>query len=405
METQDVLVVGSILLCCGCLGLLAVHLGTPILKGLGWLACSFVAGTLGVAAILAVRANITGSSFLIADTMVLLAYISLQVSICEIIGKPSRLPQLGLIMLAIQASLFPAFVYVHKSEQLSWVSLGLLLAFQSLHTATYLKKHIRRGMASSIWLSITLLVGFAAFNVVRSFVILMRGMGPREANPFEAASVIVYLATALGLGFSVFWMASMQLRLELETLAGTDPLTGLYNRRSFLSFCEQELQKSARTREQASLVLLDLDHFKQINDLHGHDGGDAALCAVAGRLKAALRENDILGRWGGEEFIVLLPGAGAEQAMQIAERLRVSIESLSIAHRTKEHGGVLPIRLATSAGVATAVGAIESIDALLSSCDEALYCAKAAGRNTVIHRAVPTGMASYFPLALRPQLS
>ena len=386
METQDVLVVGSILLCCGCLGLLVVHLGSPVLKGLGWLAGAFIAGTLAVTAILAARSNLAESSLLAADTFILLAFVSLQMSFFEITGHP-RLPRLGLMMVVLQCLLFAVFIHLHRSEELSWITLGLMLAIQAAGTAAYLKKQVKRGMAASIWLTIVLLAGFGAFNIFRSVHILLRGLGPKDVNAFESASVIIYLATALGLGFTVFWMASMQLRLELEQLASTDPLTGLYNRRSFLFYSERELLRSARTREPLSLVLLDLDYFKQINDSHGHDGGDAALCAVASKLKGAVRDNDILGRWGGEEFIVLLPGADAEQALLVAERLRSCVEAISLTHQPKGRAANSGcIALAMSAGVTTGYSPIESLDALLRSCDEALYSAKAGGRNRVVQR-------------------
>ncbi len=384
MGTQDVLVVGSILMSCGCLGLLIAHLSSPVLKGLGWLACSFIAGTLAAAAIIAVRAETPGFSLIIANTLFLLAYVLLQVSVLEITGSDSRLPRFGLILLATQATLYPVFQWVHRADQLSLIVFTVTIALQALETAAHLKRHCRKGMAASIWLSICLLTNFAGFNILRAIVLSVRGAG---TNPLELAAGIVFLATALGLGFSTFWMASMRLRLDLELLAGTDPLTGLYNRRFFLLSCQQELMRSARAKEPVSLIMLDLDHFKQINDLHGHEGGDTALRAVSKELRAAVREYDILGRWGGEEFIVLLPGACAEQAMQVAQRMRRSVESLSLSPQTVRSAGALAsLSLAVSAGVVTAADPPENINDLLRSCDKALYSAKAAGRNRVMQR-------------------
>jgi diguanylate cyclase (GGDEF)-like protein len=406
METQDVLVVGSILLSCACFGLLIAHMSSPVLKGLGWLAGSFIAGTLGVATILAVHTQTPGISLLTANTLILLAYVSLQVSVLEISGSASQIPRLGLILLAIQATLYPVFQWIHRTEQLALITLALTLAVQALQTAAHLKKHCRKGMAASIWLSIFLLAGFAGFNIFRSIVVIIRGVGagPQGSNPLELAAGIIFLATALGLGFSIFWMTSMQLRLDLELLASTDSLTGLYNRRFFLLSCQQELMRSARAKEPVSLVMLDLDHFKRINDIHGHEGGDAALRAVANQLRAAVREYDVLGRWGGEEFIVLLPGACAEQAMQIAQRMRVSVEAISLSRQvTGGLGSLLSIPLAISAGVATSTFPLENIDTLLRSCDEALYSAKAAGRNTVMQRDVhPDTEPRFQPVMVHP---
>jgi diguanylate cyclase (GGDEF)-like protein len=388
MAIRDVLVVGAILLCCACLGLVLAHLGSRVLKGLGWLAAAFTAGALGVAIILAMQSAPVPYR-IIANTMLLLAYVLLHVSILEITDSDSLTPRLGLILLGIQAALYPVFQWLHQGERLAMVTLGVVLAIQALQTALYLKKHLKQGMVASISLGISLLVAFAAFNVVRSMVLLTVGLpsDPHAPNPLELTTGIVFLVAALGLGFSVFWMTSMQLRLDLERLASTDPLTGLHNRRAFLTYCEKELVRSSRETEPVSLVLIDLDHFKQVNDRHGHDAGDAALCAVASQLKNVVRENDVLARWGGEEFIVLLPGASSEQALQVAHRLRVCIESISLLHNGRVDTWS-SIRLAISAGVVTSTGPVENIDGLLRSCDEALYSAKAAGRNTVVHREV-----------------
>jgi len=405
MATRDVLVVGTILLCCACLGLVIAHLGSRVLKGLRWLAGAFIAGALGVAVILVIHSAPVPYR-IIANTLLLLAYVSLHVSILEITGNDSLIPRLGLILLAIQAALYPIFQWLHQAEKFAMVTLGVVLAIQALQTAAYLRARLKEGLMASISLSISLLVGFAAFNVVRSMVVLTLGLpaDPGAANPLELASGIVYLVAALGLGFSVFWMTSMQLRLDLERLASTDPLTGLHNRRAFLTYCEKELMRTLRAAEPVSLVLIDLDHFKDVNDRHGHDAGDAALCAVASHLRGAVRENDILARWGGEEFIVLLPGASSEQAVQVAQRLRLCIESISLLHNGRVDAWS-SIRLAISAGAVTATGAIESLDSLLRTCDEALYSAKAAGRNTVVHRELRSDLEFSLTPSLSPPLA
>jgi diguanylate cyclase (GGDEF)-like protein len=388
MATRDVLVVGTILLCCACVGLVIAHLGSRGLKGLGWLAGAFTAGALGVAVILAMHSTPVPYR-IVANTLLLLAYVSLHVSVLEITGSNSLIPRLGLILLGVQLALYPVFQWVHQAEPLAMVTLGVVLAIQALQTAAYLKKHLKEGLVACISLNISLLVGFAAFNVVRSMILLATGLpsDPQAPYPLELASGIVFLVAALGLGFSVFWMTGMQLRLDLERLASTDPLTGLHNRRAFLDYCQRELTRTSRGTEPVSLVLIDLDHFKEVNDRHGHDAGDAALCAVASHLRGAVRENDVLARWGGEEFIVLLPGTSSEQAVQVAQRLRLCIESISLLHNGRVDAWS-SIRLAISAGVVTAPGAIENIESLLRTCDEALYCAKASGRNTVVYREV-----------------
>jgi diguanylate cyclase (GGDEF)-like protein len=128
-----------------------------------------------------------------------------------------------------------------------------------------------------------------------------------------------------------------------------------------------------------SLLLIDLDHFKQVNDTHGHLAGDDVLCEVAGLLLRVVRAVDIVARYGGEEFIVVLPETGAQGAEAFAERLRELIEAQPfVASRA------VPIRLTTSIGVSTFPGfGVDSVEELLTNADQALYRAKSEGRNRV----------------------
>ena len=158
---------------------------------------------------------------------------------------------------------------------------------------------------------------------------------------------------------------------EIRRLALTDDLTGLSNRRRFLELLRSELD----ARRETSVLLIDLDHFKSVNDTYGHSTGDAALKALARAANAAVRPSDTVCRFGGEEFAALLPHTGARDAAIIAERLRASISAMQIE-------SVEGLRLTVSIGVACApVGG--DPDALLALSDQALYAAKNAGRNRV----------------------
>jgi diguanylate cyclase (GGDEF)-like protein len=387
METRIILIVSSILFCSGCMGLVVVRLSNPFLKGLGWLGGSFAAGALG-AAILALHANVfADSSIIVADTLVLLAYVSLHVCILELTESKSQLPRLGLVLIVIQAGAYPVFRYLRSVNQFCIVTLGVMLAVQALQTAALLKKSGKTGTRAPVWFSVTLLAGFAAFNLFRSVAVLTLGtpQDPLSPNPFEVPAVVVFLGTGLGLGFAVFWLTSTQIRLALEGLANTDPLTGIYNRRIFLSSCEKELLKSSRTGERFSLIMLDVDHFKEINDRYGHDTGDAVLCAVVEKLRHSVRNIDTLARWGGEEFVALLPGANSEAALIVAQRLRRNVESLLVSRpQISRHGYGRTITVTISLGVATYLGYPDNVDDLFRRCDKAVYRAKAEGRNRVV---------------------
>jgi diguanylate cyclase (GGDEF)-like protein/PAS domain S-box-containing protein len=169
-----------------------------------------------------------------------------------------------------------------------------------------------------------------------------------------------------------------QLQAELVHLASSDPLTGLANRRHFMARLDEELARLRRfDSETASLLMLDLDHFKQINDRYGHASGDAVLRAFASLIGRLLRQTDLAGRVGGEEFAILLVGSALEGALEFAERLRRETAQLAI------QSGAETISITVSIGVSTLMADDSSVDAALARADRALYQAKANGRNRV----------------------
>lgn len=166
---------------------------------------------------------------------------------------------------------------------------------------------------------------------------------------------------------------------RVETLSQTDPLTGLYNRRTIYYFLDQLLDKRQTEERQHSLVLLDLDFFKQINDQHGHSVGDRALIATAAALKNTIRRHDMVGRFGGEEFIIVIADTSRERTLQIAERCRHELTQLEVYN---EHQQRVPI--SASFGI-THFNQHCTIDHVLKHADDALYRAKNLGRNQVVH--------------------
>ncbi|MFI5269309.1 MAG: GGDEF domain-containing protein, partial [Chloroflexota bacterium] len=169
-----------------------------------------------------------------------------------------------------------------------------------------------------------------------------------------------------------------QLIQDLEDLATTDGLTRLYNRRYFMERAESEFERSRRYRRDLSVFLIDADHFKLINDSHGHEAGDRALRFLASACREGLRQLDVIGRYGGEELVVLLPETSAGLAYETAERLRQSIEQMQIPLPEGE------VRLTVSIGVATAGPETETVAALVNQADRSLYEAKRNGRNQVV---------------------
>ena len=168
-------------------------------------------------------------------------------------------------------------------------------------------------------------------------------------------------------------------RIDLEKQAYTDYLTGLNNRRSFIERTEIELYRKERYGREFSLIMFDIDYFKYINDKFGHNAGDLVLKEIANICRSVLREVDIIGRIGGEEFAILLPETDIVQATLVAERLRVSISNGKVFPTLNEE-----VRFAASFGVTFTKDANKSINELLNQADDALYKAKNSGRNRVV---------------------
>jgi len=163
---------------------------------------------------------------------------------------------------------------------------------------------------------------------------------------------------------------------RLQLLAGTDGLTGLANRRLFLQALGHESERARREGRQLSVAIVDVDHFKRINDLHGHDIGDRALVHLAGHLRALVRPYDVLARIGGEEFALLLPDTHLREAVAVTERFRGTLAGSALLIDGR------PSTLTVSVGVAQ-LGRHESVDDWLRRADQALYSAKHEGRNRV----------------------
>ena len=184
------------------------------------------------------------------------------------------------------------------------------------------------------------------------------------------------------LGFAISVFNDMVQRLkkthdEKEKMLREDPLTGLYNRRHMMEILNQQIQRYQRNSVPFSVFMADLDHFKQINDTYGHQAGDAILAEVGKIFQKTLRTIDAAGRYGGEEFIIVLEDSGEHEALQTAERLRKAIDDTDITFENRT------IHFTTSIGIATFSSSNDSRDDLIDKADKALYQAKMNGRNQV----------------------
>ncbi|WP_422847161.1 GGDEF domain-containing protein [Acidovorax sp. M14] len=193
-----------------------------------------------------------------------------------------------------------------------------------------------------------------------------------EPSLFQTLYIGAYALTVLMLSIGAVLMATDRLRTELEHLATYDSLTQTLNRRALLQRCEDELERAQRYGNGPSIMMVDLDNFKAVNDTRGHQHGDAVLVHFAECTRQVLRRADRLGRYGGEEFMVLLPGADAQAALGVAQRIHAT---LATGH---------PLDCEVSIGLTSWTGPQETLDAMLSRADAALYRAKEEGRNRTV---------------------
>jgi diguanylate cyclase (GGDEF)-like protein/PAS domain S-box-containing protein len=171
---------------------------------------------------------------------------------------------------------------------------------------------------------------------------------------------------------------------QVRELANSDDLTGLCNRRHFLELAGREFERARRHDYPVSLVMFDVDHFKEVNDTYGHRAGDLVLRELALKCRSVLRSTDVVGRLGGEEFAVLLSHANLKGAAQTADRIRQAVESMRVGGGTHGDGIMITISVGVTQLAADAMAPPDTLDLVLERADKALYQAKGAGRNSVV---------------------
>jgi diguanylate cyclase (GGDEF)-like protein len=206
-------------------------------------------------------------------------------------------------------------------------------------------------------------------------------------DPTHGSTLFVNTVCLVAVALGLLMMANERLRRRYETLASTDELTGLPNRRFFLEHGERLCRRAARDELPACILMMDLDHFSEVNRLFGHPGGDHALATFANFTHQQLRPTDLIARYGGEEFCVLLLGADEEEGVRMAERLRAGIADLSI-----DLGGET-LKITVSIGLAR-LDDDGDLQASIRKADIALYRAKALGRNLVCSTSGDTNAAA-----------
>ena len=363
---------------CLCLYMLLIHRSTPGLRGVQQIIYGYAAFAAGME-LLALRGRIPDFlSVTVANSLLILINVFLYWGIAELLHlrRPQRWLLLASVIPTALVSLYSSYVHPDVSGRIIVISIIAVLQYclivRLLSGPGPRRIHMPRlGLAALFTL-------YAVVNLYRAWEAHLND--PRSRLSSAPTSTFAFLTpilvgvmTALG----VIWLAMAQLQHELEAQSQTDSLTGLLNRRALEQIGNDALEDARRRSSHLSLIILDLDRFKAINDEHGHDGGDAVLSHAARCLRDNLREIDHIARLGGEEFVAVLPGATHAHAAEIAESLRHCLANLTVDHLSQQ------IRLSASFGVATLLPTDTTWLEILRRGDRALYLAKEQGRDRV----------------------
>jgi len=308
------------------------------------------------------------------------AFIALQRGVWFFFGTPRpwrwHAALMGAVVVATVFGLDAAHGAVRMAAVSGSVAILALWTAWDMQAQTQRRLDLRWGAVLAIPILLAGLVfGFRALAAVVRPTMMLSVVATSSA--FNVGSAVLYQIVTLAFQLTLVALVVSQFVSELRNASRYDALTGLLNRRAFEEALDAEVQRSRRLGEPFSVLMLDADHFKDINDRDGHAAGDRALQHLGTLLAAHMRDIDRVGRYGGEEFVVLLPGTGQHDALVTAERLREKVQGLP--PRWQERA--LP--LTVSIGVSEWRADEDDVASLLARADAALYQAKEAGRNCV----------------------
>ena len=284
-------------------------------------------------------------------------------------------------LLALLLILFPYFTYINPDINIRVIIFSTFLSLQCLlvsNALLYKIKHYRSEAVTFLGLMFLIIALFFTFRSIwtASEIKIINFM---NAGLIHGLAIVIFHFMTLATSFCVIWIASSILERELIKQARIDPLTLVYNRRALTELATIEMSRVIRNDHPLAMIICDIDHFKHFNDQHGHQAGDKVLVDFASILKSNVREHDLVSRYGGEEFLILLPETNLEHAAIIAEKLRVKIMN---------HQLVIPpnktLSITASFGVANYQKGVTDWKQIVKTADRALYQAKNTGRNRVV---------------------
>ena len=347
-------------------------------RSVGLLTLGFAMLTLGTVLILSRPALPPILTIVAGNAAVIGGQALVSLAICEFAGRPLS-ATFPVWLAAFTAAILSIFTFASNDIGVRIVVLSILIALSLLPGILALLASPSGPLRRTYWPVGGVMAFHSLFAVGRGIATTVGG-APADffaTNLVTAIWLLESFASINLVSLGLILMISQRLQLELDRQASYDGLTGSLNRRAFERVADGEWSRAVRHDLPLSVLVLDLDRFKALNDTYGHDAGDIWLKAFAELCRGLLRREDLLCRYGGEEFIALLPQTSGEAALQVAERIRRSVEGMRISHNGTD------IAVTVSIGVASWNETVTELKSMIAAADRALYRAKAAGRNRV----------------------
>ncbi|MES2546515.1 MAG: GGDEF domain-containing protein [Pseudomonadota bacterium] len=379
LEFQTMLFMSGLMALALSLLLLAIHARTKVVSGLKhWVYANFC---IGVAIILFIQQGISipiralvGGLFMVCG----LALYFISIRLFE--ERPLNNKWIQQFLAALIASNL-LITFLSKNEYVSVVVNTALCVLISFACAIYLLHYSRCKRSAEYRFTGGFFVIFAGLTLYRLYVLCLDQAQPVLHLTEWTLNEVTFLAcmiSVLAINFGFILMVNEKLAEMLAHTAGHDWLTGVMNRRNLEQVVEDATAKSARLKQSQAMLLMDLDKFKLINDTYGHLFGDTVIQSFAELAKSNMREIDLLGRYGGEEFCIVMPDTTEQEAALLAERIRKKFETTAMPINGKN------IHCTVSIGVCDSNHGGKDFKSMFAAADQALYAAKKAGRNTII---------------------
>ncbi|HET9982968.1 MAG TPA: GGDEF domain-containing protein [Longimicrobiales bacterium] len=376
MDIRTLLVSHLTLLGLYSVSLVVIRATTPGLKGIGWLAGCSLSAMAGVG-LIAARGRIPDALSIVAgNALIVVAAVLQHRAVIAFLGRGRPRPAASAALVAAVVGGFAYYTFAVDDPGPRIVILGVAFAAQIGWTAALLLRHAHTSDAATPAFSLgVVLAAFAGLNVVRIALTLTRG-APADFmgdDGVQALSMLGFLVGTACVAFGFLWMTNARLRAELHHQASTDPLTGLLNRRGFFEVAPRVVRAAERESRSLAVIVADVDGLKRINDAHGHEVGDHAICEAADVLSRAMRASDAVARLGGDEFCALVDLAAAGDVDVILRRIQDAV-------RARNALPGRPYAFDISAGALHLADSREPLEKLLHIVDERMYAEKRARR-------------------------